>query len=133
MGSSGAPHPFLSYPLRSLSPCTEPMSGPLCTPAECPLALTFPPQHRHQMVVLEPLNKLLQAKWDLLRPRFFFNFLCFLTYMLIFTAVVYCEPALEKARLGRGGGIPWGGSWKWPWKKLGQGHPHPQPPLVLRL
>ncbi|XP_059524505.1 transient receptor potential cation channel subfamily V member 2-like isoform X2 [Myotis daubentonii] len=55
--------------------------------------------HRHQMVVLEPLNKLLQAKWDLLRPRFFFNFLCFLTYMLIFTAVVYCEPALEKAFL----------------------------------
>uniref|UniRef100_G1NZM0 Transient receptor potential cation channel subfamily V member 2 n=1 Tax=Myotis lucifugus TaxID=59463 RepID=G1NZM0_MYOLU len=55
--------------------------------------------HRHQMVVLEPLNKLLQAKWDLLRPRFFFNFLCFLIYMLIFTAVVYCEPALEKAFL----------------------------------
>ncbi|KAK1331706.1 hypothetical protein QTO34_009680 [Cnephaeus nilssonii] len=42
--------------------------------------------HRHQMVVLEPLNKLLQAKWDLLMPRFFFNFLCFLIYMLIFTA-----------------------------------------------
>ncbi|XP_054565039.1 transient receptor potential cation channel subfamily V member 2 [Eptesicus fuscus] len=55
--------------------------------------------HRHQMVVLEPLNKLLQAKWDLLMPRFFFNFLCFLIYMLIFTAVVYCEPALEKAFL----------------------------------
>lgn len=62
------------------------------------------------MVVLEPLNKLLQAKWDLLMPRFFFNFLCFLIYMLIFTAVVYCEPALEKARLGRGGHTL-GGSW----------------------
>ncbi|XP_036924794.1 transient receptor potential cation channel subfamily V member 2 isoform X2 [Sturnira hondurensis] len=55
--------------------------------------------HRHRMVVLEPLNKLLQAKWDLLLPRFFFNFLCYLTYMLIFTAVVYHQPALEKAVL----------------------------------
>lgn len=61
------------------------------------------------MVVLEPLNKLLQAKWDLLLPRFFFNFLCHLTYMLIFTAVVYHQPALDKARLGwgQGGGISW--------------------------
>uniref|UniRef100_A0A2K6FYP3 Transient receptor potential cation channel subfamily V member 2 n=1 Tax=Propithecus coquereli TaxID=379532 RepID=A0A2K6FYP3_PROCO len=52
--------------------------------------------HRHRMVVLEPLNKLLQAKWDLLIPRFFFNFLCYLIYMLIFTAVAYHQPALEK-------------------------------------
>lgn len=57
------------------------------------------------MVVLEPLNKLLQAKWDLLIPRFFFNFLCYLIYMFIFTAVAYHQPALEKARLG------WGTSW----------------------
>uniref|UniRef100_A0A8C5YD99 Transient receptor potential cation channel subfamily V member 2 n=1 Tax=Microcebus murinus TaxID=30608 RepID=A0A8C5YD99_MICMU len=55
--------------------------------------------HRHRMVVLEPLNKLLQAKWDLLIPRFFFNFLCYLIYMLIFTAVAYHQPALEKAFL----------------------------------
>ncbi|XP_047403238.1 transient receptor potential cation channel subfamily V member 2 isoform X3 [Sciurus carolinensis] len=52
--------------------------------------------HRHRMVVLEPLNKLLQAKWDLLIPRFFFNFLCYLVYMLVFTAVAYHQPALEK-------------------------------------
>ncbi|KAL2765886.1 transient receptor potential cation channel subfamily V member 2 [Daubentonia madagascariensis] len=52
--------------------------------------------HRHRMVVLEPLNKLLQAKWDLLIPRFFFNFLCYLIYMLIFTTVAYHQPALEK-------------------------------------
>ncbi|XP_047403239.1 transient receptor potential cation channel subfamily V member 2 isoform X4 [Sciurus carolinensis] len=55
--------------------------------------------HRHRMVVLEPLNKLLQAKWDLLIPRFFFNFLCYLVYMLVFTAVAYHQPALEKAFL----------------------------------
>ncbi|XP_042823697.1 transient receptor potential cation channel subfamily V member 2 isoform X1 [Panthera tigris] len=55
--------------------------------------------HRHRMVVLEPLNKLLQAKWDLLIPRFFFNFLCYLMYMFLFTAVAYHQPALEKAFL----------------------------------
>ncbi|EFB15151.1 hypothetical protein PANDA_009729, partial [Ailuropoda melanoleuca] len=60
--------------------------------------------HRHRMVVLEPLNKLLQAKWDLLIPKFFFNFLCYLTYMLLFTAVAYHQPALEKAR-PRGGAV----------------------------
>ncbi|XP_029784736.1 transient receptor potential cation channel subfamily V member 2 [Suricata suricatta] len=65
----------------------------------CVPALTFPPQHRHQMVVLEPLNKLLQAKWDLLMPRFFFNFLCYLVYTFLFTAVAYHQPALEKAFL----------------------------------
>ncbi|XP_031517017.1 transient receptor potential cation channel subfamily V member 2-like isoform X1 [Papio anubis] len=52
--------------------------------------------HRHRMVVLEPLNKLLQAKWDLLIPRFFLNFLCNLIYMFIFTAVAYHQPALKK-------------------------------------
>ncbi|XP_012887403.1 PREDICTED: transient receptor potential cation channel subfamily V member 2 [Dipodomys ordii] len=54
--------------------------------------------HRHRMVVLEPLNKLLQAKWDLLIPRFFLNFLCYLVYMLIFTIVAYHQPALDKVR-----------------------------------
>ncbi|XP_032471856.1 transient receptor potential cation channel subfamily V member 2 isoform X9 [Phocoena sinus] len=52
--------------------------------------------HRHRMVVLEPLNKLLQAKWNLLIPRFLFNFLCYLTYVSIFTAVTYHQPALDK-------------------------------------
>uniref|UniRef100_A0A8C5KSG6 Transient receptor potential cation channel, subfamily V, member 2 n=1 Tax=Jaculus jaculus TaxID=51337 RepID=A0A8C5KSG6_JACJA len=52
--------------------------------------------YRHRMVVLEPLNKLLQAKWDLLIPRFLFNFLCYLVYMLAFTSVAYHQPALEK-------------------------------------
>lgn len=55
--------------------------------------------HRHRMVVLEPLNKLLQAKWDLLIPRFFLNFLCYSIYMFVFTAVAYHQPALEKALL----------------------------------
>ncbi|CAO2643548.1 Transient receptor potential cation channel subfamily V member 2 [Lemmus lemmus] len=52
--------------------------------------------HRHRMVVLEPLNKLLQEKWERLIPRFFFNFACYLVYMLIFTIVAYHQPSLEK-------------------------------------
>ncbi|XP_052613060.1 transient receptor potential cation channel subfamily V member 2 [Peromyscus californicus insignis] len=52
--------------------------------------------HRHRMVVLEPLNKLLQEKWDRLIPRFFFNFACYLAYMIVFTIVAYHQPSLEK-------------------------------------
>ncbi|XP_023586830.1 transient receptor potential cation channel subfamily V member 2 [Trichechus manatus latirostris] len=52
--------------------------------------------HRHQMIVLEPLNKLLQRKWELLTPKFCFNFLCYLLYVIIFTTVAYHQPALEK-------------------------------------
>lgn len=109
-------------PLHSFSPCIEAStSGPLCIPAEWTLALTFPPQHRHRMVVLEPLNKLLQEKWDLLIPRFFFNFLCYLIYMFIFTAITYHQPALEKARLGPGGGTcPGEASGNQRWEELGQ-------------
>lgn len=53
------------------------------------------------MVVLEPLNKLLQAKWSQFIPRFFFNFLCYLIYVLIFTTVAYHQPALDQARAWR--------------------------------
>ncbi|XP_047615034.1 transient receptor potential cation channel subfamily V member 2 [Phacochoerus africanus] len=57
---------------------------------------------RHRMVVLEPLNKLLQEKWNLLTPRFLVNFLCYLMYVSIFTAVTYHQPALEKDLLTLG-------------------------------
>lgn len=56
------------------------------------------------MVVLEPLNKLLQEKWNLLTPRFLINFLCYLIYVSVLTAVTYHQPALEKASLE---GAPW--------------------------
>lgn len=52
------------------------------------------------MVVLEPLNKLLQEKWDRLIPRFLFNFACYLVYMIIFTVVAYHQPPLDEARDG---------------------------------
>uniref|UniRef100_A0A8C5W852 Transient receptor potential cation channel subfamily V member 2 n=1 Tax=Microcebus murinus TaxID=30608 RepID=A0A8C5W852_MICMU len=87
------------YDLASVDSCEENSVGCPSVLAECTHGSPLPPQHRHRMVVLEPLNKLLQAKWDLLIPRFFFNFLCYLIYMLIFTAVAYHQPALEKAFL----------------------------------
>lgn len=54
------------------------------------------------MVVLEPLNKLLQEKWNLLTPRFLINFLCYLIYVSVLTAVTYHQPALEKDLLTLG-------------------------------
>lgn len=73
------------------------------------------------MVVLEPLNKLLQAKWDLLIPKFFLNFLCNLIYMFIFTAVAYHQPTLKKARVGGlGGHILGEACLKQPWGKMAQ-------------
>uniref|UniRef100_A0A8D1EV65 Ion transport domain-containing protein n=1 Tax=Sus scrofa TaxID=9823 RepID=A0A8D1EV65_PIG len=57
---------------------------------------------RHRMVVLEPLNKLLQEKWNLLTPRFLINFLCYLIYVSVLTAVTYHQPALEKDLLTLG-------------------------------
>ncbi|XP_049632970.1 transient receptor potential cation channel subfamily V member 2 [Suncus etruscus] len=55
--------------------------------------------HRHRMVVLEPLNKLLQAKWNLLLSKFFFNFLCYIVYTVIFTLVAYHQPSLDQGFL----------------------------------
>ncbi|XP_068945679.1 transient receptor potential cation channel subfamily V member 2 [Petaurus breviceps papuanus] len=52
--------------------------------------------NRHKMVTLEPLNKLLQEKWESLVPRFRFNLISYFLYMLIFTAVTYHQPILGK-------------------------------------
>ncbi|XP_072496161.1 transient receptor potential cation channel subfamily V member 2 [Notamacropus eugenii] len=52
--------------------------------------------NRHKMVTLEPLNKLLQEKWESLVPRFRFNLVSYFLYMLIFTAVTYHQPILGK-------------------------------------
>uniref|UniRef100_A0A5F8G3F6 Transient receptor potential cation channel subfamily V member 2 n=1 Tax=Monodelphis domestica TaxID=13616 RepID=A0A5F8G3F6_MONDO len=52
--------------------------------------------NRHKMVTLEPLNKLLQEKWESLAARFRFNLISYFLYMLIFTAVTYHQPVLGK-------------------------------------
>jgi len=49
------------------------------------------------MVVLEPLNKLLQQKWETFASkRFYFSFASYLSFMIIFTAIAYYQPSRVK-------------------------------------
>lgn len=49
------------------------------------------------MVVLEPLNKLLQQKWETFASkRFYFSFVSYLSFMIIFTAIAYYQPLRVK-------------------------------------
>ncbi|XP_068122492.1 transient receptor potential cation channel subfamily V member 1 [Hyperolius riggenbachi] len=49
--------------------------------------------NRHDMLLVEPLNKLLQDKWDHFVKRvFYFNFLAYVTYVIIFTIAAYHRP-----------------------------------------
>lgn len=42
------------------------------------------------MLQIEPLGRLLETKWKMFAGRmFFFNFLVYLLYMILFTAVAY--------------------------------------------
>lgn len=55
------------------------------------------PQNRYKMVVLEPLNKLLQQKWETFASkRFYFSFASYLSFMIIFTAIAYYQPLRVK-------------------------------------
>uniref|UniRef100_A0A673XND6 Transient receptor potential cation channel, subfamily V, member 1 n=1 Tax=Salmo trutta TaxID=8032 RepID=A0A673XND6_SALTR len=46
--------------------------------------------NRHEMLQIEPLNRLLEEKWDKFAARMFFlNFLVYLVYLSVFTAVAY--------------------------------------------
>uniref|UniRef100_A0A8C0AIT5 Transient receptor potential cation channel subfamily V member 1 n=1 Tax=Bos mutus grunniens TaxID=30521 RepID=A0A8C0AIT5_BOSMU len=50
--------------------------------------------NRHDMLLVEPLNRLLQDKWDRFVKRiFYFNFFVYCLYMIIFTTVAYYRPA----------------------------------------
>ncbi|XP_058139742.1 transient receptor potential cation channel subfamily V member 1 [Dasypus novemcinctus] len=49
--------------------------------------------NRHDMLLVEPLNRLLQDKWDRFVKRiFYFNFFVYCLYMLIFTTAAYYRP-----------------------------------------
>ncbi|XP_040279289.1 transient receptor potential cation channel subfamily V member 1-like [Bufo bufo] len=49
--------------------------------------------NRHKMIVLEPLNHLLQEKWDCFAGKIFYlKFLLYIVYMIIFTATAYHRP-----------------------------------------
>uniref|UniRef100_A0A8D0KVA2 Transient receptor potential cation channel subfamily V member 2 n=1 Tax=Strix occidentalis caurina TaxID=311401 RepID=A0A8D0KVA2_STROC len=53
------------------------------------------------MVVLEPLNKLLQQKWETFASkRFYFSFVSYLSFMIIFTAIAYYQPLRVKFTAG---------------------------------
>uniref|UniRef100_A0A8C2TVJ8 Transient receptor potential cation channel subfamily V member 2 n=1 Tax=Coturnix japonica TaxID=93934 RepID=A0A8C2TVJ8_COTJA len=57
------------------------------------LAYSSDTPNRYKMVVLEPLNKLLQQKWETFASkRFYFNFISYLSFMIIFTAIAYYQP-----------------------------------------
>lgn len=59
------------------------------------------------MLLVEPLNRLLQDKWDRFVKRiFYFNFFVYCLYMIIFTMVAYYRPVggWVRLRLGPQGG-----------------------------
>uniref|UniRef100_A0A8C2YE03 Transient receptor potential cation channel subfamily V member 2 n=1 Tax=Coturnix japonica TaxID=93934 RepID=A0A8C2YE03_COTJA len=65
------------------------------------LAYSSDTPNRYKMVVLEPLNKLLQQKWETFASkRFYFNFISYLSFMIIFTAIAYYQPLRVKVSLG---------------------------------
>ncbi|XP_070082549.1 transient receptor potential cation channel subfamily V member 1 isoform X5 [Equus caballus] len=50
-------------------------------------------ENRQDMLLVEPLNRLLQDKWDRFVKRiFYFNFFVYCLYMIIFTTVAYYRP-----------------------------------------
>ncbi|XP_066455593.1 transient receptor potential cation channel subfamily V member 1-like [Eleutherodactylus coqui] len=49
--------------------------------------------NRHKMIILEPLNQLLQEKWDCFAGKIFYlKFILYILYMSIFTATAYHRP-----------------------------------------
>ncbi|XP_053311815.1 transient receptor potential cation channel subfamily V member 1 [Spea bombifrons] len=49
--------------------------------------------NRHDMLLVEPLNNLLQDKWDRFVKRiFYFNFMAYVAYVIIFTIAAYHRP-----------------------------------------
>uniref|UniRef100_A0A493SUA0 Transient receptor potential cation channel subfamily V member 2 n=1 Tax=Anas platyrhynchos platyrhynchos TaxID=8840 RepID=A0A493SUA0_ANAPP len=64
------------------------------------LAYSSDTPNRYKMVVLEPLNKLLQQKWETFASkRFYFSFISYLSFMIIFTAIAYYQPLRVKVSL----------------------------------
>lgn len=52
------------------------------------------------MLLVEPLNRLLQDKWDRFVKRiFYFNFFVYCLYMIVFTTAAYYRPVEGLVRL----------------------------------
>nr|XP_033777317.1 transient receptor potential cation channel subfamily V member 1-like isoform X2 [Geotrypetes seraphini]XP_033777318.1 transient receptor potential cation channel subfamily V member 1-like isoform X2 [Geotrypetes seraphini] len=57
------------------------------------IAFSGYPPNGHNMVILEPLNNLLQEKWDRFAQKIFYvKFLLYVAYMITFTFVAYHRP-----------------------------------------
>nr|XP_034995206.1 transient receptor potential cation channel subfamily V member 2-like isoform X1 [Zootoca vivipara]XP_034995207.1 transient receptor potential cation channel subfamily V member 2-like isoform X1 [Zootoca vivipara]XP_034995209.1 transient receptor potential cation channel subfamily V member 2-like isoform X1 [Zootoca vivipara] len=57
------------------------------------LAYSSDTPKRYKMVVLEPINKLLQSKWDSFAAmRFYISFFSYVVFMSVFSAVAYHRP-----------------------------------------
>nr|XP_034995211.1 transient receptor potential cation channel subfamily V member 2-like [Zootoca vivipara] len=57
------------------------------------LAYSSDTPKRYEMVVLEPINKLLQSKWDSFAAmRFYISFFSYVVFMSVFSAVAYHRP-----------------------------------------
>ncbi len=51
-------------------------------------------QNRHEMLNIEPFNRLIEEKWERFAKRMFmFNFIVYVIYLFIFTAVAYHREA----------------------------------------
>ncbi|XP_063299593.1 transient receptor potential cation channel subfamily V member 1 [Pelobates fuscus] len=57
------------------------------------LAYSSETPNRHDMLLVEPLNRLLQDKWDRFAKRvFYFNFVAYVAHVVIFTVAAYYRP-----------------------------------------
>ncbi|XP_030392255.1 transient receptor potential cation channel subfamily V member 1 isoform X2 [Gopherus evgoodei] len=48
--------------------------------------------NRHEMLLVEPLNRLLQDKWDRFKRLFYFNFFVYAMHIIILTMAAYFRP-----------------------------------------
>lgn len=57
-------------------------------------------QNRHEMLLVEPLNRLLQDKWDrFVKHLFYFNFFVYTMHIIILTAAAYYRPVDKKEKV----------------------------------
>uniref|UniRef100_A0A8B9TSX4 Transient receptor potential cation channel subfamily V member 1 n=2 Tax=Anas TaxID=8835 RepID=A0A8B9TSX4_ANAPL len=55
--------------------------------------------NRHEMLLVEPLNRLLQDKWDrFVKHLFYFNFFVYTMHIIILTAAAYYRPVDKKEK-----------------------------------
>lgn len=57
-------------------------------------------QNRHDMLLVEPLNRLLQDKWDrFVKHLFYFNFFIYATHIIVLTVAAYYRPTAKDGKV----------------------------------